>query len=161
MKKASVVFAVLTTLLSSSNALGVESPQWWRQTRSIYASFDLSGAGGPLMKFPSDDIHKKLGTFRNLPVLLDEARKLGCNCVYLISYWHPDYAGNKGDYQIRTDLGGDEAFKEGVARLHAQGGRIILYLEPFIITRTSDVGLKYGKAWCMKNERGNPQTSSA
>jgi len=158
MKKASVVFAVLTTLLSSSNALGVESPQWWRQTRSIYASFDLSGAGGPLMKFPSDDIHKKLGTFRNLPVLLDEARKLGCNCVYLISYWHPDYAGNKGDYQIRTDLGGDEAFKEGVARLHAQGGRIILYLEPFIITRTSDVGLKYGKAWCMKNERGNPQT---
>ncbi len=158
MKRASVVFAVLTTFLSSTNALGVESPQWWRETRSIYASFDLSGAGGPLMKFPSDDIRKKLGTFDNLPALLDEARKLGCNCVYLISYWHPDYAGNKGDYRIRTDLGGDKAFKEGVERLHAQGGRIILYLEPFIITKTSDVGLKYGKAWCMKDERGNPQT---
>jgi len=158
MKKASVIFALLGTLLSSSHALAVESPAWWKQTRAIYASFDLSGAGGPLMKFPSDDIHKKLGTFGNLPVLLDEARKLGCNCVYLISWWHPDYAGNKGDYQIRTDLGGAKAFKEGVAKIHAQGGKIILYLEPFIITKTSNVGRKYGKAWCMKDSRGNPQT---
>jgi len=158
MKKASFIFALVVTLLSSSDALAVESPAWWKQTRSIYASFDLSGAGGPLMKFPSDDIRKKLGTFGNLPVLLDEARQLGCNCVYLVSWWHPDYAGNKGDYKIRTDLGGDKAFKEGVAKIHAQGGKIILYLEPFIITKTSDVGKKYGRAWCMKDERGNPQT---
>lgn len=158
MKIVSPISTLILTLLIVFDTSAVESPQWWQQTRSIYASFDLSGAGGPLMKFPSDDIRKKLGTFHNLPILLAEARKLACNCVYLISYWHPDYAGNKGDYQIRTDLGGDKAFKEGVAKLHEQGGRIILYLEPFIITKTSDVGRKHGKAWCMKDERGNPQT---
>ena len=157
MKKNSLMLAVLAIVLSNSDASAVESPQWWKQTRSVYASFDLSGAGGPLMKFPSDDITKRLGTFRNLPVLLDEARKLGCNCVYLISWWHPDYAGNKGDYQIRTDLGGPEAFKEGVDKLQARGGRIILYLEPFIITKTSSVGREYGGEWCMKDSRGNPQ----
>ncbi|UCG49677.1 MAG: hypothetical protein JSU94_07820, partial [Phycisphaerales bacterium] len=136
----------------------VESPRWWKDTRSIYASFDLSGAGGPLMKFPSDDIHKKLGTFRNLPALLAEARTLGCNCIYLISWWDPDYAANKGDYKIRKDLGGPEALKEGVSKIHAMGGRIILYIEPFIITRTSEVAKSHGRQWCMKDDRGRPQS---
>ncbi|MHC4744552.1 MAG: DUF6259 domain-containing protein [Planctomycetota bacterium] len=111
------------------------------------------------MKFPSDDIREKLdGSFRNLPVLLEEARELGCNCVYLVSWWHPDYAGNKGDYKIRTDLGGDEAFKEGVGKIHVRGGRIILYIEPFIITRTSNVGRRDGWKWCMRDENRKPQT---
>ena len=159
MYKTRLFIGILITLcLVISSAGAVESPQWWRDNRAIYASFDLSGAGGPLMKFPSDDIKKKLGTFANLPVLLQEARRLGCNCVYLVSYWAPDYAGNKGDYRIRTDLGGPRAFKDGVAKIHAQGGRIILYLEAFIITRTSRVGQKYGMDWCMKDAKGKPQT---
>jgi len=145
-------------LLAGCRASAVESPPWWKQTRSIYASFDLAGAGGPLMKFPSDDITKKLGTFRNLPILLDEAHRLGCNCIYLVSYWEPNYAANKGDYKIRTDLGGPQAFKDGVAEIHARGGRIILYLEPFIITRTSEVAKAHGLDWCMKEANGNPQT---
>ena len=110
------------------------------------------------MKFPSDDINKKLGTFRNLPVLLEEARQLGCNCVYIVSWWHPNYADNKGDYEIREDLGGPEAFKKGIQKVHDLGGRIILYLEPFIVTRTSDVGRKYGPAWCMKDSIGRPKS---
>ena len=110
------------------------------------------------MKFPSDDIRKKLRTFRELPVLLTEARRLGCNCIYLVSWWEPNYADNKGDYEIRTDLGGPAAFKEGIARIHKLGGRIILYIEPFIITRTSRVGRTYGAAWSMKDARGRPQT---
>ncbi|MHC4310093.1 MAG: hypothetical protein ACYSSN_09130 [Planctomycetota bacterium] len=93
-KRRNTIFTLglLTALLVTiSSAMAVESPKWWKDSRSIYASFDLSGAGGPLMKFPSEDIKKKLGTFRNLPVLLQDARKLGCNCVYLVSYWEPDY----------------------------------------------------------------------
>ena len=158
MKSSFLLLALLLMLLCSPGIRAVQSPPWWRQTRAIYASFDLSGAGGPLMKFPSDDINKKLRTLGNLPILLEEARKLGCSCLYLVSYWHPDYAGNKGDYQIRTDLGGPQAFKEGVEKLHAAGGRIILYLEPFIITRTSKVGREHGLDWCMKDPKGNPQT---
>ncbi len=152
------ILFIIFLLLASRSSFAVVSPKWWGDNRAIYASFDLSGAGGPLMKFPSDDIKKKLGTFRNLPVLLQEARRLGCNCVYLISYWQPNYAGNKGDYEIRTDLGGPDAFKDGVAKIHKQGGKIILYLEPFIITRTSKAGRNHGRDWCMKDAKGNPQT---
>jgi len=110
------------------------------------------------MKFPSQDIRKKLSSFRDLPVLLDDARSLGCNCVYLVSWWEPDYASNKGDYRIRTDLGGDEAFADGIRAIHDQGGRIILYIEPFIITRTSRIGQSHGASWCMKDPQGRPQT---
>ncbi|MHC4160318.1 MAG: DUF6259 domain-containing protein, partial [Planctomycetota bacterium] len=46
----------------------------------------------------------------------------------------------------------------GVAKIHSMGGRIILYLEPFIITRTSKVGRRHGMNWCMKDEKGKPQT---
>jgi len=158
MRSSVVLLGIPAVLLCSSDIVAVDSPAWWVGMRSVYASFDLSGAGGPLMKFPSDDIKKKLGTFERLPVLLEEGRRLGCNCVYLISYWHPDYAGNKGDYRIRTDLGGPAAFREGAEKVHAAGGRIILYLEPFIITRKSEVGRENGRAWCMKDARGNPQT---
>ena len=153
----SAIFVLFVSLLGQIDTHAVESPQWWKDNRAIYASFDLSGAGGPLMKFPGDDIKNKLGTFENLPVLLDEARKLGSNCVYLISYWQPNYE-NKGDYEIRTDLGGPAAFKKGVEAIHAKGGRIILYLEAFIVTRTSKVGQKFGPRWCMKDQNQNPQT---
>ncbi len=151
------VIVVSGLFLLCDRAEAVDSPQWWKETRAIYASFDLSGAGGPLMKFPSDDIKKKLGSFRNLPILLDEARQLGCNCIYLVSYWEPNYE-NKGDYEIRTDLGGGAAFKKGVDAVHAKGGHVILYLEAFIVTRTSNVGRRYGMQWCMKDANGNPQT---
>jgi hypothetical protein len=105
--KAMLILLCLYTSCYSHSTSAVESPAWWQNNRAIYASFDLSGAGGPLMKFPSQDIKKKLkGSFENLPVLLQDARQLDCNCVYLVSYWEPNYE-NKGDYEIRLDLGGD------------------------------------------------------
>lgn len=152
-----IIIFLCFTLWFDFPVIAVDSPGWWRNNRAVYASFDLSGAGGPLMKFPSEDIKKKLqGSFENLPVLLKDARQLGCNCVYLISFWEPHYE-NKGDYEIRLDLGGDEAFKKGVQKLHEQGGKIILYLEAFIITRTSKIGKSHGLDWCMKDAKGKPQ----
>ncbi len=153
-----IVLTLVSVLLAAGCARAAESPQWWKDTRAIYSSFALSGAGGPLMKYPSDDIKKKLnGSFENLPVLLDEARKLGTDCIYLVDYWEPEYE-NKGDYIPRADLGGPEAFKRGVAKLHEKGGRIIVYLEAFIITRTSDVGKAHGLDWAMMDSAGKPLT---
>ena len=163
---APVAFALAIALLAAApGARAADSPQWWRDTRAIYASFALSGAGGPLMKFPSDDIKKKLAplgdpghpSFDNLPGLLDEARRLGCNCIYLVDYWEPEYE-NKGDYIPRADLGGPAAFKRGIAKLHEKGGRIILYLEAFLITRTSEVGKSHGLDWAMMDAQGRPHT---
>jgi hypothetical protein len=99
----------------------------------------------------------RLRSFLDLPKLLEEARTLGTNVVYLWDYWegapqsaadvtgagplapaHPPYF-NKGDYWPRADLGGEAAFKEGIARVHALGGKVILYVEPFIIFWDSHV----------------------
>lgn len=132
---------------------GVKSPSWWLENRAIYASFALSGAGGSFMKFPGEDITKKLKSFDDLPVLLDDARKLGCNCVYLVDYWEGGYE-NKGDYVPRSDLGGSEAFKRGIEALHAKGGRIILYLEAFIVNKKSLIGRLHGADWAMKDANG-------
>lgn len=93
----------------------------------------------------------RLRSFRDLPNLLREARQLGTDVVYLHDYWdgrprvdadrsgrgpfawaHPPYF-NKGDYLPREDLGGAQALREGIANVHAAGGRVILYVEPFII----------------------------
>lgn len=132
----------------------VESPKWWKENRAIYTSFALSGAGGPMMKFRGEDITKKLKSFDDLPILLDDARKLGCNCVYLVDYWQGGYE-NKGDYVPRADLGGPKAFKRGIDGIHAKGGRIILYLEAFIISRGSDIGQKHDRDWAMMDENGS------
>ena len=110
----------------------------------------------------SSDIKKKLkgsdetSSFVNLPNLLQEASQLGCNCIYLVDYWEGGYE-NKGDYVPRSDLGGPTAFRTGVAALHAQGGKIIVYLEAFLVTRTNPVGVAHAD-WAMKDENGEYYT---
>lgn len=151
------VLSVLALLVLAVPTLALDSPQWWKENRAIYSAFALSGAGGPLMKYPSQDIKKKLGgSFENLPSLLDDARKLGCSCIYLVDYWQPNYE-SKGDYIPRSDLGGPETFKKGVAAVHARGGKIILYLEAFIVTRNNPVGLEHPD-WAMMDADGKYYT---
>ena len=91
----------------------------------------------------------RLRSFRELPTLLAEARSLGTNIVYLWDYWEGTHAGadasgakpcplhppyfNKGDYIPRADLGGEDALKDGISRIQGLGGKVVLYVEPFII----------------------------
>ncbi|RLT40189.1 MAG: hypothetical protein DWI57_08875 [Chloroflexi bacterium] len=95
----------------------------------------------------------RINSFLDLPQLLDEARQFGTNVVYLWDYWEGTKAGgfppywNKGDYKPRADLGGEQALIEGIRRLHEKGGRIILYIEPFITYRYSEIGMKSGGTW--------------
>lgn len=99
----------------------------------------------------------RIRSFADLPLLLEEARSVGTDIVYLWDYWegrpsvqadvdghgplvplHPPYF-NKGDYVPRADLGGEDALRRGIARIHELGGKVILYLEPFIIFKDSYV----------------------
>ena len=57
----------------------------------------------------------------------------------------PSYVPNK--YLPRLDLGGEGALKEGISAVHAQGGRGILYIEGWIVNKTSEVGKKHGAEW--------------
>ena len=92
-------------------------------------------------------------SFLELPRFLEEARAFGTNIVYLADYWQAAHEGadppywNKGDYIPRADLGGEPALIEGIRRVRAAGGRVILYLEPFIIYSHSRIAATHGPAW--------------
>jgi hypothetical protein len=122
--------------------------------RSFYCPAATTGAGGSLLKFwTAGALTDRISHFAQIPNLLDDARKFGSNTVYLVDWWDGGYS-NKGDYVINQELGGEEAFRSGIRELHAKGGKIVLYLEPFIIHKNSEIAQASGEAWAMMNSQG-------
>jgi hypothetical protein len=103
----------------------------------------------------------RIQSFHDLPKLLSEANALGTNILYLTDYWEGTDEGddppfwNKGEYQPRTDLGGRDAFVAGIDAVHGLGGRVLLYLEPFIIYYYSEIAKKHGVGWAGRDGSGN------
>jgi hypothetical protein len=145
---------------------GHELPAWWQQTRALYCPA-AGGAGSALMSFGlvrSDDflsgfeLERQISSWSELPLLLERAQSMGSNVIYLVDYWEGGYH-NKGDYRIRNDFGGPEAFTEAVRTVHQRGGRVILYLEAFIVSRESAaIGRSHGPDWAMMNHDGSYQS---
>ena len=129
-------------------------PAWFRDQGAIY-SFSGGGAGSIYLDLPVRGDRAgipNIQSFEDLPQYLTEAKALGTNIVYIDNYWEDPATGqgayeNKGDYLPRSDWGGAAAFKDGIAKIHQQGGRIILYLEPFIINKDSQIGMQNGAQW--------------
>lgn len=128
-------------------------PAWWQNTRAFYCPLANSGAGSSLMKYRTERADG-FESFRDLDKMLDDAERLGTNVIYLVDYWEPDYE-DKSDYRPKLRWGGDEAFREGIEKVHRRGGRVILYLEALIITRDTELGRTMGPAWAMMDEKGN------
>ncbi len=134
-------------------------PEWFRDQGAIY-SYSGSGGGAIFMDYPVQSLAKRISSFYELPQLLDEAKSLGTNIVYLFDYWEGVKEGgmpaywNKGDYIPRQDLGGEKALQEGIRKIHQANGRIILYLEPYIIYYYSSIGRAKGKEWAGRNATG-------
>jgi len=147
-----VILCCVLIFAAAESIRAVESPAWWEANRAIYCPFAASGAGSALLKCPSDNITDKLKSFEDLPIVLDDARRLGCNVVYLVDYWEGGYE-MKAEYVPRSDLGGPEAFKKGMDAIHKKGGRIIVYLEAFIVSRRTDWAKKHAD-WAMMDEDG-------
>jgi len=127
--------------------------------------------GGGVAAFPRSSTHVdafavgfgRIQSFLDLPRLLCEAQSLGTNIVYLTDYWEGADQGNdppwwnKADYLPRSDLGGIPAFKAGIQAIHDAGGKVILYLEPFIIYQFSTFATKCGgSAWAGLDDKGQP-----
>ena len=136
-------------------------PAWFRDQGAIY-SYSGAGAGAIYMNYPAQGLDARIGNFHQLPKLLDEARSMGTNIVYVWDYWqgategdHPAY-WNKGDYIIRPDMGGEAGFRQGIERIHQQGGRIILYIEWYIIYWYSEICKMHGEEWAQRDAEGNP-----
>ena len=98
-------------------------------------------------------IDEKISSFVELPNLLDEARSVNSNLIYMADYWEGGYF-IKGDYVPRSDFGGAKAFQEAVKKIQGLGGKIILYLEAFIISRSSKIGREQGPKWAMMGKDG-------
>jgi len=135
------------------------TPAWLRDQGAIYG-YSGGGAGGIYLMYPGQDLKRRIDSFRELPRLLDEAKRFGTNVVYIWDYWDGGteqaarpYA-NKGDYIPRTDLGGIPAFVEGIQAIHQQGGKIVVYVEAFIILNTSQIGQEKGRLWGGRDSAG-------
>jgi hypothetical protein len=163
-----------------------DTPEWFRRCPALYIPMPVS-AGAVMLSFTGSEtlmLPDLIDSFRDMPKLLEEARSIGTNTVYLIDYYQgwqgqpqksawrnkgdsiPPYMGkdekwwfknawwNKGDYIPRADLGGAEAFKEGIAAVHRAGGRVIVYVEGFIISEQSQVGQTHGADWAILTTTG-------
>ena len=141
------------------------TPDWFRDAPGLSCPGPRT-AGSALLLFTEGDdsaLSKRISHFRELPSLLEAARAVGSDIVYIVDYYegHPGerptrYCWNKSTYVARADMGGPEAFKEGIAAVQAAGGRVILYLEPFVIEKNSELGQDKGLAWSLKDARGRP-----
>ena len=128
-------------------------PLWWQRTRAFYCPWENSGAGGSLMKYRA---HREEGfeSFGDLDKVLDDAERLGTNVIYLVGYWEPNYE-HKAEYRPKRAWGGEEAFRRGIEKVHRRGGRGIVYLEAFIISRRTELARTVGPKWAMMDEKGN------
>lgn len=93
-------------------------------------------------------------SFDDFPVMLEDARRLGTDVIYLVDFWEPDYE-HKADYRPKEKWGGAEAFRRGIERVHARGGRVICYLEAFIISRDTDLARGDGRDFAMMDDQGH------
>jgi hypothetical protein len=151
------------------------TPSWFREAAGIYL-LGVAGGGSFFATFPFTAINdsyfgielfacnstikvngttKTTGTPPNLPghrCLLDvynDAQKLGANVLYLTSWWSGGY-GNKGDYIVDPNLGGETGLTEAVTEIHSlpNRGYVILYMEPYATADSSAlVSTGPGNTW--------------
>ncbi len=67
--------------------------------------------------------------------------------------WNPFYHAETEGYSSRA--GGLEALRAEIARAHAQGLRVSLYLEGMVVAKTSRLGQARGPEWAMRDKEGN------
>jgi len=125
------------------------TPEWLRHAGAIYNPL-AEGGGGIYQEEPTISLADRISSFEDLPTLLAEARRLGTDVLHLFDYWEKDSDDarpaywHKGSYLPRRDLGGEEALRRGVHAVRAAGGHVLMYLEPFIVYRASELGRSDG-----------------
>lgn len=131
------------------------SPDWLTRSAAMYAPATASG-GAVLLTFEGERsrLTDHLESFRDLPKMLEQGRRLGTDFVYITDYYQGradlakrEWWRNKAVYEPREDLGGKRALTAGIRALHKEGGKVIAYVEPYIISKGSDLGKKHGEDW--------------
>ncbi len=134
-------------------------PAWQQRAAAVYLATPVT-AGAASLCFADGartTLPHQISHFRELPTLLERARELGSDIVYITDFYEgapgskPDkYWGYKESYVAREDLGGGKALADAADAIHAHGGRLVLYLCGFTLSRGSPIGRKHGEAWSVK-----------
>lgn len=150
---------------SLRNEAGI--PEWFLEAGAVYSA-RREGSGGTYQAFPEEgSLLTRISHFNEMDKLLDEARDFGTDVILLVDYYEPANTEgldislaneiksmpywNKGDYVPRSDMGGPEAFRDGISKVHEQGGKVLVYVEPFIIFQYSSIGRTLGYRWAARN----------
>jgi hypothetical protein len=136
-----------------------DTPSWLREAGAIY-ELGVAGGGSFFNTFPTTPIDdpdlgielfacgsttadgRTTGSVPNkrghrcLMDVYNDAQKLGSNVIYLTTWWEPPYS-NKGDWIVRSDLGGAGGLQTAVGDIHKKSGKVILYMEAYIAAQTS------------------------
>jgi hypothetical protein len=139
---------------ASAGKTFANAPAWARDTPGWYIPNPLS-AGSCMLQFQPKALPIK--DFSQLPILLNQAKSLGTEAIYLVD-WYDGGWTNKGDYIPRTDWGGESALKDGISKVHDQGGRIIFYVEGWIVKEKAE-WKKRGSEWSVIQPDGSYPSS--
>lgn len=150
----------------------VEIPTWLRDAGAIYATNNGGVGGNYLLLKETETLYQRMGSFENLPKMLNKAEAMGTNVLLMVDWYEKATISgednveigkiasvltpywNKGDYIPRSDMGGEEAFKAGIQALHDAGGKLIVYVEPFAVLYFSQIGREKGELWAARNPLG-------
>ena len=136
------------------------TPEWFKEAGGVWCAGG-AGSGGAYMAWGYCDLSLLIPSFDALPEIYDQAAAMGTNFFYLNDYWEGNVPGfqahywDKGDYIPRADLGGEDALVRGIKGIHDKGGKVILYIEAFIIYADSKIGRKHGHEWAARTADGN------
>jgi hypothetical protein len=143
------------------------SPAWFRSAPGLWCP-NTKTAGSVLLTFSPrgksrEDLCDRIKSYRELPSLLEGARAYGTDVLYLTDWYEglpgtscDEYWRHKATYQPRADLGGKAALIEGLRAVKAAGGHVILYVEPFVLDKESELGKQKGKDWALIRTDGHP-----
>jgi hypothetical protein len=144
-----------TTAGGAAGGRFANTPNWAREAPGLFVPNTLS-AGSALLLFPQPTmLQNQIKSFEDLPVLVEQAKSLGANIVYLMD-WFDGGWDHRGDYIPSAEFGGPSAFTRGLAAAHAAGGRVILYIEFLAAKKSTNVGKASGAEWSIITQDGRP-----
>jgi len=135
-------------------------PEWFRHSDGWTGEW-FGKRGGALMPgaVPMDSFRDLWQAYLLNPVDNHEFAFHDRGCQFPVSTTPggaPSYIHTTGDNVLREDLGGPQALREGVARVHELGFHFTFYVEGYIVHETSALA-KDGRArrWSIMNKNGS------
>jgi hypothetical protein len=89
--------------------------------------------------------------YQELPKLYAEARAAGMDTLFLIAWERGGFHHMYPDYVLDEAMGGESEFRRSLAAIHADGGKVVLYISYLMVDRDSDFYKLGGHQWTIKS----------